>query len=222
MTANPSAAEGLGVCSEAQYAAESLTAHGCPQASKLGTLEARPRPRRPSRATSPGRQAPSISPSPSRQPLRLPARRLHDDPRPRDWASSSSCAAQIEPTKPRGQLITTVRGHAALPASARRGPPALGPPRAADHPAGLRHLRHTGALYPSSGGRAGHRDPSFQISLRARRRALPRRGACPSPRALKPARPTTPPGATRPSRCASPARRRTGHHPLLGRPCPPG
>jgi hypothetical protein len=43
MTLNPSAAEGLGVCSRTRYAAESLTAtpeQGCPEASKLGTIEA--------------------------------------------------------------------------------------------------------------------------------------------------------------------------------------
>jgi hypothetical protein len=42
ITANPSVAEGLATCSEAGLAAETLTAppaQGCPQASKLGTLE---------------------------------------------------------------------------------------------------------------------------------------------------------------------------------------
>jgi hypothetical protein len=43
MTANPSLAEGLGVCSEAGFDAESLSSapgEGCPQASKVGTVEA--------------------------------------------------------------------------------------------------------------------------------------------------------------------------------------
>jgi hypothetical protein len=40
ITANPGAAEGLGVCTKAQYEAESLTVHGCPDASKLGSIEA--------------------------------------------------------------------------------------------------------------------------------------------------------------------------------------
>jgi hypothetical protein len=40
MTVNPSAAEGLGVCSMADFEASSLTRKGCPDASKLGTLEA--------------------------------------------------------------------------------------------------------------------------------------------------------------------------------------
>jgi hypothetical protein len=40
MTLNPSAAEGLGVCSKAQFEAESLTLNACPPASKLGSLEA--------------------------------------------------------------------------------------------------------------------------------------------------------------------------------------
>lgn len=43
VTANPSAAEGLGVCTKAQYEAESLVkeaGRGCPEASKLGTIEA--------------------------------------------------------------------------------------------------------------------------------------------------------------------------------------
>lgn len=43
MTANPSLAEGLGVCSEAGFEGESLTSapgEGCPQASKIGTVEA--------------------------------------------------------------------------------------------------------------------------------------------------------------------------------------
>jgi len=38
MTANPSAAEGLGVCSLAQYEAEALAVHACPESSKLGTV----------------------------------------------------------------------------------------------------------------------------------------------------------------------------------------
>ncbi len=40
LTANPSAAEGLGVCSAAQLQAASLSNAGCPPASKLGTIEA--------------------------------------------------------------------------------------------------------------------------------------------------------------------------------------
>jgi hypothetical protein len=39
MTANPSLAEGLEVCSEAQLAADTLSTPGCPPASKIGTLE---------------------------------------------------------------------------------------------------------------------------------------------------------------------------------------
>ncbi|HEX2223039.1 MAG TPA: hypothetical protein VHN15_02410 [Thermoanaerobaculia bacterium] len=38
MTANPSAAEGLGVCTPSQYAAASLADPGCPPESKLGTV----------------------------------------------------------------------------------------------------------------------------------------------------------------------------------------
>lgn len=41
VTVNPSAAEGLSVCSPAQYAAESLAAASCPEASKLGTVQVR-------------------------------------------------------------------------------------------------------------------------------------------------------------------------------------
>jgi len=40
VTANPSAAEGLGVCSMAQFEAESLVTRACPDAAKLGTVEA--------------------------------------------------------------------------------------------------------------------------------------------------------------------------------------
>jgi hypothetical protein len=39
VTANPSAAEGLGVCSRSQYEAASLTVRGCPEASKLGAVK---------------------------------------------------------------------------------------------------------------------------------------------------------------------------------------
>jgi hypothetical protein len=39
VTLNPSAAEGLGVCSEAEFDAASLSAQGCPDAAKLGGLE---------------------------------------------------------------------------------------------------------------------------------------------------------------------------------------
>lgn len=39
MTLNPSAAEGLGVCTPAQYAAASLGSRGCPEAAKVGTME---------------------------------------------------------------------------------------------------------------------------------------------------------------------------------------
>lgn len=41
VTVNPSAAEGLGVCSPEQFRQASLTAPGCPQAAKLGTLQVR-------------------------------------------------------------------------------------------------------------------------------------------------------------------------------------
>lgn len=40
VTLNPSAAEGLGICTIAQFAAERLASRGCPDASKLGTVEA--------------------------------------------------------------------------------------------------------------------------------------------------------------------------------------
>lgn len=40
VTANPSAAEGLGVCTLAQYEAESFSNRACPDAAKLGSLEA--------------------------------------------------------------------------------------------------------------------------------------------------------------------------------------
>jgi hypothetical protein len=40
VTANPSAAEGLDVCTKGQYDAESLTNRSCPDAAKLGTIEA--------------------------------------------------------------------------------------------------------------------------------------------------------------------------------------
>lgn len=39
MTLNPSAAEGLGACTKAQYEAASLMAQGCPNDSKVGTIE---------------------------------------------------------------------------------------------------------------------------------------------------------------------------------------
>jgi hypothetical protein len=41
VTANPSAAEGLGVCTKAQYEAASLTVPGCPEAAKLGSVQVR-------------------------------------------------------------------------------------------------------------------------------------------------------------------------------------
>jgi len=40
VTLNPSAAEGLEACSEPQFKAASLTSRGCPEAAKVGTLEA--------------------------------------------------------------------------------------------------------------------------------------------------------------------------------------
>ena len=40
MTLNPSAAEGLGVCTLPQYNAASLNVAGCPESAKLGTIEA--------------------------------------------------------------------------------------------------------------------------------------------------------------------------------------
>lgn len=39
MTVNPSAAEGLGVCTMAEFEAASLTVKGCPDAAKLGSME---------------------------------------------------------------------------------------------------------------------------------------------------------------------------------------
>jgi hypothetical protein len=41
VTLNPSAAEGIGVCSLAQYKAEQIDARACPEASKLGSITAR-------------------------------------------------------------------------------------------------------------------------------------------------------------------------------------
>lgn len=39
VTANPSAAEGLGVCTKARYEAASLTVPGCPESAKLGSVQ---------------------------------------------------------------------------------------------------------------------------------------------------------------------------------------
>ncbi len=93
---------------------------------------------------------------------------------------------------------------------------------AADQPAGLRQLRHRGEALPLVGRARGHLDLDLPDHQRARTAAPAPPAPPPSTRASKPARSTTPPGATRPSTCGSPAATANRTSPSSSSILPPG
>jgi hypothetical protein len=177
MTLNPSAAEGLGVCSKAQYDAESLSVHGCPPASKLGTIEAQTpilenhtfkgsiylAQQDNPETTEPGAENPFDS--------LLAAYIVVRD---QELGAFTKFAAQVETDEQSGQVITRVENLPPIPFSQikthlRSGPraPFITPPACGTY-------HSTVALTPSSGAvQVTH--PSFEVT------SGPGGGPCPGP-----------------------------------------
>jgi hypothetical protein len=113
VTANPSAAEGLGVCSEAQYKAEQIGTkggEGCPEASKLGSLVAH----------SPLIQEPIEGSLYLAKPYENPSNSLialYIVARAPERGVLIKQAGKVEPDPKTGQLITTFEGLPPLPYS---------------------------------------------------------------------------------------------------------
>ena len=237
MAVNPSQAAGLAPAREAQIGftrrrrRESLrfskTPAACPDAAKLGTVEAtspllaqKTQRRTKSQHDPEGNAIPRALhgsvylAKPFAQPLRLAARRLPGDRRPEDGIVAK-LAGKGERRPATGQLTTRSKKTPSCRSKTSRCTSSAAP-RAPAHPAGLRHLHHHPALTPWSApeGKDAHPDDSFAITAGARRRALPRHGRprCPTPRASKPARSPLRPAPT--ARClqAQPRRR----HPAPG------
>jgi hypothetical protein len=162
VTANPSAAEGLGVCTEAQFKAESLGSENCPEGSKLGSIE----------ATTPLLEGHTLRGSvylaePERNPFGslLALYIVIRDP---ERGVFIKLPAKVEPSEEQGpnagRLITTVKGLPPFPLShvdlhLKAGPraPLLTPPACGTYTT-------TTYLTPSSGAARLRRDSSFTIS----------------------------------------------------------
>jgi hypothetical protein len=160
MSANPSLAEGLNVCSEAGLEAETLAAapgQGCPDASKIGTLE----------VESPLLEGELLKGSlyiakPYENPFNslLALYIVIKDPA---LGIIVKQAAKIEPDPVTGQLVTTTEEIPQLPFSHfrlhfREGgrSPLISPPTCGSHAV-------TAKLFPWSGGPAVETDSAFQI-----------------------------------------------------------
>ena len=177
VTANPSAAEGLGVCTIAQYEAASLEAGGCPESSTLGTLQV---------------QTPILENHTLQGTVYLaeqddPTTAAAENPfnsflalymviRDPELGIVVKQAAKIEPNPKTGQLVTTVDQIPQFPLShinlhLRQGPRA--PPGDA---AQLRHPHHPGDPHPLVGRPDGVLHLQLHDQLRPQRRALRERG----------------------------------------------
>ena len=170
VTANPSAAEGLGTCSEAQYDSEQIDTapgEGCPEASKVGSIVAHSPLLNEPVEGSLYLATPYANKTGTLLGLYLVARAqergvlikqaLKDRTRPQDGP------AHHHPGRPAAAAL--LRREAALP---RRRP------LAARHPTLLRHLHHHGEALPVLGPRARPtRRPPPSDRTRRRRRRLP-------------------------------------------------
>jgi hypothetical protein len=113
LTVNPSAAEGIGVCSQAQYTRETLNSgpgEGCPEASKLGSLIAHTPLLEETVEGSLYLAKPFENPSNSLIALYIVARA-------RDRGILVKQAGKVEPDPRTGQLISTFEGLPPLPYS---------------------------------------------------------------------------------------------------------
>ncbi len=166
VTANPSAAEGLGVCTKAQYEAASLTVRGCPEASKLGGVLVRtPLLEDPiegslylAQSDDPASAEPGAeNPFDSLIALYIILR----SPR---YGIFVAQAGKVSPDPATGRLITTFEGIPEVPLSEinlhfREGPraPLVTPPRCGT-------FKTVAWLHPSSGAAPVEADASFQVS----------------------------------------------------------
>ncbi len=169
ITANPSLAEGLGVCSEQELAREtpsSAPGAGCPEASKIGTVEV---------------QSPLIE-----EPLAgtLYVAKPYENPfdsllalymviKSANLGIVVRQPLKVEPDPTTGQLIATAEEVPQLPFSELRlhlreggRSPLISPPRCGSFDA-------TATLYPSSGGAPASATSAFQIA------SGPNEGPCP-------------------------------------------
>ena len=199
MTANPSVAEGLATCSEAQLGRESAFSgpgEGCPEASKLGSVEVET----PILA---GRllkgsvflATPYENPRGSLIALYLTIR----EPKAGVFVSQT---LQVRPDPATGRLVSVAEEVPQLPFSALRlhlreggRPPLISPP-------GCGPARTTATFYPYSASHAGDQDLRPPRSSPAPPAAPAPRAPRPSTPASKPARQAPPPPATPPSTCA--------------------
>ena len=171
MTANPSLAEGLAVCTEAQLARESASSApgaGCPQASKIGTVE----------AETPLLKEKLLAGSlyvaePYRNPFGT-LLALYMVVKNAELGIRVIQPLKVEPDPRTGQLITTAEdivpqplSHVRVHLRAGARSPLIAPPGCGPHAV-------TATLYPSSGGPPVTDTSSFQIL------AGPGGGACPS------------------------------------------
>lgn len=187
VTANPSAAEGLGACSLAEYEVEALdtpTGEGCPDAAKIGTVEAQTpvlqnhtldgsvylaQPNEPNTA---GKENPFDSLFALYIIIRDPERGIF-----------VKLGADVEPDIHTGQLVTTVKELPPFPLShvdlhLRSGPraPLVTPPSCDSDPSTPIRDPYTTTtlLYPSSGAPALESHSTFQIT------SGPDGGPCPN------------------------------------------
>jgi hypothetical protein len=168
LTANPSAAQGLGVCTLAQYEAESLGDEACPPAAKLGTIEA---------------ETPILPEHPLRGSLYLASQRdnpfgsllaLYTVIRDPELGVFVKFATKVETDEATGQLVVSAANLPPYPLShvkvhLRPGPraPFVTPPACGTYAT-------EATLYPSSGGAPLTSRPTFAIS------SGPGGGPCPS------------------------------------------
>jgi hypothetical protein len=158
MTLNPSAAEGLGVCSEAQFEAESLAQHGCPEASKLGSLEV---------------ETPVLENTTLRGAVYLAAE--NENPfgslfaaylviRNPELGIFVKLPAEIETDETTGQVVTFVEEMPQFPLSRIRVRLRSGPRAPLVTPPACGTYATEAVLTPSSGGAPLEQEPSFTIS----------------------------------------------------------
>jgi hypothetical protein len=172
VTVNPSAAEGMGVCTEAQYQAASLQDQGCPESSKLGSVRVK---------------SPLIE-EPLEGALYLAA------PRENQFGSLIAFymlieskvngifikqAGKVLPDKSTGRLVSTVEDIPELPFSRfdlhfREGPraPLVTPPTCGSYAT-------EATLYPSSGGEPVQSRSTFRVTSGANGAPCPSGGAPP-------------------------------------------
>ena len=111
---NPSVAEGLEVCTEADLARETASCDpgaGCPDASKIGTVEVE------TPLLDETAQRLPLHRRALREPLRLAARPLHRDQEPEARDRRSSSRLKVEPDPVTGQLTTVAEDMPQLPFS---------------------------------------------------------------------------------------------------------